>query len=169
MTATIRMWWTRANRVKASRLGMICSAPGTYSAPSRSMKSCCVSSSQNMIGVGMDRPDGLMMAVGAGQCNARSATHPGTAWLRDAALTVCVTHRYVARREMVRTVEWRNGAVVLLDQRLLPTQEVYRVFRDYRGVAGAIKDMIVRGAPAIGVTAALGIALWMSHVRRDPK
>ena len=60
---------------------------------------------------------------------------------------------------MIRPVEWRNGAVVLLDQRLLPTQEVYRVYRDHREVAEAIKSMVVRGAPAIGVAAAMGIAL----------
>jgi methylthioribose-1-phosphate isomerase len=69
---------------------------------------------------------------------------------------------------MIHTVEWRNGAVVLIDQRLLPAQEVYRVYRDHRAVARAIKDMVVRGAPAIGVTAALGIALGMSKVRRQP-
>lgn len=62
---------------------------------------------------------------------------------------------------MIRPVEWRNGAVVLLDQRMLPAQEVYRVYRDYREVARAIKEMVVRGAPAIGVTAAMGIALGM--------
>ncbi len=66
---------------------------------------------------------------------------------------------------MIRPVEWRNGAVVLLDQRLLPAQEVYRVYRDYREVARAIKDMVVRGAPAIGVTAAMGIALGMRTAR----
>ena len=60
---------------------------------------------------------------------------------------------------MIRPVEWRSGAVVLLDQRLLPMQEVYRVYRDHREVARAIKDMVVRGAPAIGVAAARGIAL----------
>jgi methylthioribose-1-phosphate isomerase len=59
----------------------------------------------------------------------------------------------------IQTVEWRGGAVVLLDQRLLPTREVYRVYRDHREVLQAIKDMVVRGAPAIGVTAAMGIAL----------
>jgi methylthioribose-1-phosphate isomerase len=63
---------------------------------------------------------------------------------------------------MIRPVEWRNGAVVLLDQRLLPNQEVYRVYRDYRDVARGIKDMVVRGAPAIGVAAAMGIALGVS-------
>ena len=62
---------------------------------------------------------------------------------------------------MIRPVEWRNGAVVLLDQRLLPAQEVYRVYRNHREVARAIKDLVVRGAPAIGVTAAMGIALGM--------
>jgi methylthioribose-1-phosphate isomerase len=69
---------------------------------------------------------------------------------------------------MVRTVEWRNGTVVMIDQRLLPTQEVYRVYRDYREVARAIRDMVVRGAPAIGVAAALGIALGMRHARGNP-
>ena len=68
---------------------------------------------------------------------------------------------------MVRTVEWRNGAVVMIDQRLLPTQQVYRVCRDYRKVAAAIKDMVIRGAPAIGVAAAFGIALGMRQARRD--
>jgi methylthioribose-1-phosphate isomerase len=64
---------------------------------------------------------------------------------------------------MIRPVEWRNGAVVLLDQRLLPLQEVYRVYRDHREVARAIKDMVVRGAPAIGVAAGMGIALGMAQ------
>lgn len=66
---------------------------------------------------------------------------------------------------MIRTVEWRNGTVVMIDQRLLPTREVYRVYRDAREVAVAIKDMVVRGAPAIGVAAAMGIALGMAHAR----
>jgi methylthioribose-1-phosphate isomerase len=65
-----------------------------------------------------------------------------------------------ARPDMaVQTVEWRNGSVVMLDQRLLPTREVYRVYRDHREVADAIRTMVVRGAPAIGVAAAMGIAL----------
>jgi methylthioribose-1-phosphate isomerase len=64
---------------------------------------------------------------------------------------------------MIRPVEWRNGAVVLLDQRLLPMQEVYRVYRDHRDVARAIKDMVVRGAPAIGVASAMGIALGVAQ------
>jgi len=67
----------------------------------------------------------------------------------------------------VRTIEWRNGRVVMLDQRLLPTQEVYRVYREHREVARAFKDMVVRGAPAIGVAAAMGIALGARTLRGD--
>ena len=57
------------------------------------------------------------------------------------------------------TIEWQNGTVVMLDQRLLPTKEIYRTYRDYRGVAKAVKDMVVRGAPAIGVAAAMVLPL----------
>jgi methylthioribose-1-phosphate isomerase len=69
----------------------------------------------------------------------------------------------------VRTIEWRNGRVVMIDQRLLPTREVYRVYSDHREVARAIKDMVIRGAPAIGVAAAMGIALGARTLRAaDP-
>ena len=66
---------------------------------------------------------------------------------------------------MFKTVEWKNNGVLLLDQTLLPTKVVYRTFRDYRGVADAIKRLLVRGAPAIGVTAAMGIALGAKNVK----
>jgi len=59
----------------------------------------------------------------------------------------------------IRTVYWENDAVVFIDQRLLPGVETYVISRDYRQVAAAIKDLSIRGAPAIGVAAALGIAL----------
>ncbi len=65
----------------------------------------------------------------------------------------------------VRTVEWKQGRVVMIDQRLLPAREVYRVYRDYRDVAKAIKNMVIRGAPAIGVAAAMGIALGARTIR----
>ena len=68
---------------------------------------------------------------------------------------------------MIRTIEWKDGAVVMLDQRLLPTQEKYLVCRDYRAVARAIREMVIRGAPAIGVAAAMGIALGMQKARGD--
>lgn len=47
----------------------------------------------------------------------------------------------------------------MIDQRLLPTEEVYPIFKTYREVAWAIKEMVIRGAPAIGVAAAMGVAL----------
>ena len=59
----------------------------------------------------------------------------------------------------VKTIEWKNDRVVMLDQRLLPHREVYRVCRDYDQVADAIRNMVIRGAPAIGVAAAMGVAL----------
>jgi methylthioribose-1-phosphate isomerase len=62
----------------------------------------------------------------------------------------------------VKTIEWKNDRVVMLDQRLLPHKEIYRVYRDYQGVAEAIRSMVIRGAPAIGVAAAMGVALGAS-------
>jgi methylthioribose-1-phosphate isomerase len=60
---------------------------------------------------------------------------------------------------MVPTVEWKDGSVRLLDQSRLPGSVEFLDCRDYREVADAIRTLKVRGAPAIGVTAALGIAL----------
>jgi methylthioribose-1-phosphate isomerase len=60
---------------------------------------------------------------------------------------------------MVPTVAWEDGAVVMIDQRRLPAETVTLRCRDHREVAAAIKDMAIRGAPAIGVAAALGLAL----------
>lgn len=60
---------------------------------------------------------------------------------------------------MIRTIEWKESAVVMLDQRLLPGREVYQTCTDFHAVAEAIRTMVVRGAPAIGVAAAMGIAL----------
>ena len=65
----------------------------------------------------------------------------------------------------VRTIEWRGGELFLIDQRRLPRKEVYRVCRNYRQVAQAIRNMVVRGAPAIGVTAAMGVVLGVRRVR----
>ncbi len=61
--------------------------------------------------------------------------------------------------DKVRAVELRDGAVHLIDQRVLPLEVRYEVCRDARQVAAAITDMVVRGAPAIGVTAAYGVVL----------
>jgi len=64
---------------------------------------------------------------------------------------------------MISTIEWEDSAVVMLDQRLLPNQEVYNSYPDYLGVAEAIRTMVIRGAPAIGVAAAMGIALGIQN------
>ena len=63
------------------------------------------------------------------------------------------------RESTFHTVEWSEEGVVMLDQRLLPGREVYLTLRTPEEVAAAIKDMVVRGAPAIGVSAAMGVAL----------
>lgn len=60
---------------------------------------------------------------------------------------------------MFKTIEWKNNSVVMIDQRLLPTEEIYRTYTDFLDVAEAIREMVVRGAPAIGVAAAMGVAL----------
>jgi methylthioribose-1-phosphate isomerase len=65
----------------------------------------------------------------------------------------------------VKTIEWKDNRVIMLDQRLLPHKEVHRICRDYEEVAQAIREMVIRGAPAIGVAAAMGVALgaWKSR------
>ncbi len=60
---------------------------------------------------------------------------------------------------MYPIVEWKNNKVYMIDQRVLPVEETFIEHSDYREVAKSIKDMVVRGAPAIGVSAAMGIAL----------
>jgi len=65
----------------------------------------------------------------------------------------------------VKTIEWKNDKVSVLDQRLLPEKEVHRVYRDYTDLARAIRSMVIRGAPAIGVAAAMGVALGALWVK----
>ena len=60
---------------------------------------------------------------------------------------------------MIIPVKWSDEGVEMLDQRLLPTEEKWLTLRTYNEVAAGIKDMVVRGAPAIGVSAAYGVAL----------
>ncbi len=62
-------------------------------------------------------------------------------------------------RPPYRTIEWKRDRVVMLDQRRLPKQEKYVILRTHREVAEAIRDMVIRGAPAIGIAAAMGCAL----------
>ncbi|MGO1462684.1 MAG: S-methyl-5-thioribose-1-phosphate isomerase [Marinobacter sp.] len=60
-------------------------------------------------------------------------------------------------------LKWHGSSLELLDQRLLPTKEHWITFRDASGVAQSIRDMMVRGAPAIGISAAYGVALAARH------
>jgi methylthioribose-1-phosphate isomerase len=64
---------------------------------------------------------------------------------------------------MVETVEWTPAGVVMIDQTRLPREEVYVTCRTYEEVAEAIRTMVIRGAPAIGVAAAMGVALGMQR------
>ena len=66
---------------------------------------------------------------------------------------------------MLPTVAWRNDHVVMVDQRKLPGREVYLQLRTAREVARAIEKMVIRGAPAIGVAAAMGLALGVTKSR----
>jgi methylthioribose-1-phosphate isomerase len=68
---------------------------------------------------------------------------------------------------MVQTLEWTEEGVRFIDQTKLPTEESYVTCRTHDEVATAIKDMIVRGAPAIGVAAAMGIALGVKNSRAN--
>ena len=71
---------------------------------------------------------------------------------------------------MFKTIEWKGDRVIILDQTRLPQEEVYLTFDDYRDVAQAIKKLIIRGAPAIGVAAAMGAALGALHINTtDPQ
>jgi methylthioribose-1-phosphate isomerase len=67
-------------------------------------------------------------------------------------------------KQEIRTVFWQDGSVVMIDQKALPLAERYVTCADYREVIAAINDLTVRGAPAIGVAAAMGIALGALHL-----
>lgn len=60
---------------------------------------------------------------------------------------------------MYYTIKWNGDSVSMIDQRELPGRIVYRSYTNYHDVAASITDMVTRGAPAIGITAAMGIAL----------
>ena len=68
---------------------------------------------------------------------------------------------------MYPVVEWKNNKVVMINQRLLPFKEKFVVHDNYQEVAESIKNMIIRGAPAIGVSAAMGIALGVIHIKKN--
>jgi methylthioribose-1-phosphate isomerase len=63
----------------------------------------------------------------------------------------------------VEPIRWSQEGVVMLDQRRLPGEVIYHTYTDYRDIARAISDMVIRGAPAIGVAAAMGIAIGVAR------
>jgi methylthioribose-1-phosphate isomerase len=72
-------------------------------------------------------------------------------------------------RPSFETLRWRNGALELLDQRALPQSQIYLAFESASAVASAIRDMVVRGAPAIGCAAAYGMAVEAARVGDQPR
>jgi methylthioribose-1-phosphate isomerase len=66
---------------------------------------------------------------------------------------------------MIKTIEWKNDQVAMIDQRKLPGRETYVVCSNYHQVIKAIKTMVIRGAPAIGIAGAMGLALGARSVK----
>ena len=66
----------------------------------------------------------------------------------------------------LKTVEWRDNSVVMIDQTKLPNELLFITCTDYMQVANAIKTLVIRGAPAIGVSGAFGLALAALQSKR---
>ncbi|MCX8160936.1 MAG: S-methyl-5-thioribose-1-phosphate isomerase [Candidatus Saccharicenans sp.] len=66
---------------------------------------------------------------------------------------------------MLPAIAWKNGSLVMVDQRRLPWKESYLTLKSVEEVARAIEDMVIRGAPAIGIAAAYGLALGMANLK----
>ena len=71
--------------------------------------------------------------------------------------------------KVLQTVQWKGGKVRLIDQTALPERVTYVDLGDWRDVAQAIRTMVVRGAPAIGCAAALGIAIGARGIIAENK
>jgi len=72
---------------------------------------------------------------------------------------------------MLPAIAWKNGGLVMVDQRRLPWKEEYLTLKTVEQVARAIEDMVIRGAPAIGIAAAYGLALGIGSLESgaDPE
>src|ERR1017187_6699658 len=95
----------------------------------------------------------------------RESTWTGDSISRSRAMNITCTRssRTPSEERMVETIQWIDNAVVMIDQTKLPLEETYVTCRTYEEVARAIRDMVIRGAPAIGVAAAMGFALGVLH------
>jgi len=78
-----------------------------------------------------------------------------------------ITPKSPAKIDTVRAIQWSDDCLKLLDQRRLPTQVEYLELCTVEEVAAAIRDMVVRGAPAIGIAAAYGVVLAATHAWRE--
>ncbi len=67
----------------------------------------------------------------------------------------------------MNAIKWNKDSVIILDQRRLPLDEVYNTYRNYYDIVNSIKEMEIRGAPAIGIAAAMGIALAAKSIREN--
>src|SRR5258708_9518998 len=76
-------------------------------------------------------------------------------------------NRELPTRPMIQTLEWTDSGVRFIDQTKLPTEEVYVNCTTHHQVADVIRNMVVRGAPAIGVAAAMGIALGAQNSQAE--
>jgi methylthioribose-1-phosphate isomerase len=74
-----------------------------------------------------------------------------------------MTSSAILAQKAIETIEWTPAGVVMIDQTRLPREEVFVTCRSYLEVADAIRNMIIRGAPAIGVAAAMGVAIGALH------
>jgi methylthioribose-1-phosphate isomerase len=68
---------------------------------------------------------------------------------------------------VAQPIKWTDGGVVMLDQRRLPSEEISYTYTGYQDVAKAIREMVIRGAPAIGVAAAMGVAIGVQNSSAD--
>ena len=78
-------------------------------------------------------------------------------------------YKKVEEARAVRTIEWKNGVVVTIDQTKLPSKVDYVEIKTCREMADAIKTMKIRGAPVLGVAAAYGLALTAYHSKAQTK
>src|SRR5947209_4609566 len=76
-----------------------------------------------------------------------------------------MTSQPAALQPVIETIEWTRDGVVMIDQTRLPHEEVFVTCRTYTEVADAIRNMTIRGAPAIGVAAAMGVAIGALHAQ----
>src|SRR5947199_10412014 len=78
-------------------------------------------------------------------------------------MTQSIHHKII----MIQTLEWTDKGVSFIDQTKLPTEEVYVLCKTHEEVADVIGNMVVRGAPAIGVAAAMGVALGVNNSKAE--